>query len=266
MIRIISWENCIIVSLFVIYFVKITGDLLENYTSRIIATSPRDPGRCGNNFRSIILKLIILNSTSDMCVKFLSGVRMPQSLNKEKSTAPSHYLSHCVDPYLCHQTDGLGQERRNSIAYALELRLSCTNPSKWHHQATNTCAPHWWLVIISSGNGLVLLGNKPLTEPVLSKSITMYSIPRGQCVNWLTHCGLVTPYGDMYLDQHWLRQWLVAWQQQAITWTNVDLSSLRSSDFHLRATLPEIHQPSITKFSTKITYLNFIQISQGPVS
>ena len=28
------------------------------------------------------------------------------------------------------QTDGLVQERRNSIANALELRLSCTYPSK----------------------------------------------------------------------------------------------------------------------------------------
>ena len=29
------------------------------------------------------------------------------------------------------QIDGLVQERRNSIANALELRLSCTNPSKY---------------------------------------------------------------------------------------------------------------------------------------
>ena len=29
--------------------------------------------------------------------------------------------------------DGLVQERRNSISNALELRLSCTNPSKWKH-------------------------------------------------------------------------------------------------------------------------------------
>ena len=29
------------------------------------------------------------------------------------------------------QIDGLVQERRNSIANALELRLSCTKPSKW---------------------------------------------------------------------------------------------------------------------------------------
>ena len=31
------------------------------------------------------------------------------------------------------EVDGLVQERRNSISNALELRLSCTNPSKWKH-------------------------------------------------------------------------------------------------------------------------------------
>ena len=33
-----------------------------------------------------------------------------------------------------HHIDGLVQERRNSSANTLELRLSCTNPSIWHHQ------------------------------------------------------------------------------------------------------------------------------------
>ena len=32
-----------------------------------------------------------------------------------------------------YEVDGLLQERRNSISNALELRLSCTNPSKWKH-------------------------------------------------------------------------------------------------------------------------------------
>ena len=32
-----------------------------------------------------------------------------------------------------HEVDGLVQERRNSISNALDLRLSCTNPSKWKH-------------------------------------------------------------------------------------------------------------------------------------
>ena len=53
------------------------------------------------------------------------------------------------------------------------------------------------------------------------------------CVG-LTHCGLVTPYGDRDLGQLWLRQWLVAWRHQAITWTNVDLSSVMSLGIHLR--------------------------------
>ena len=73
----------------------------------------------------------------------------------------------------------------------------------------------------------------------------------------LTHCGLVTPYGGRDLSQHWLRQWLVAWRHQAITWTNVDLSSLRSSDVHLRAISLEISQPSASKISLKIIFLGF---------
>ena len=32
-----------------------------------------------------------------------------------------------------YEVYGLVQERRNSISNALELRLSCTNPSKWKH-------------------------------------------------------------------------------------------------------------------------------------
>ena len=42
-------------------------------------------------------------------------------------------------------------------------------------------------------------------------------------LNVLTHCGLVTPYGNIDLGQHLLRYWFVAWQHQVITWTNIDL-------------------------------------------
>ena len=52
----------------------------------------------------------------------------------------------------------------------------------------------------------------------------------------LTHCGLVMPYNDRYLCQHWLRQWLGAWWYQAMSSTNIDLSSVRYSDIHLIAT------------------------------
>ena len=40
----------------------------------------------------------------------------------------------------------------------------------------------------------------------------------------LTLCGLAKPYGDIDLGQHWLRQRFVAWQHQAFTWTNINLS------------------------------------------
>ena len=74
----------------------------------------------------------------------------------------------------------------------------------------------------------------------------------------LTHWGLVMPYGAIDLGQHWPMWWLGAWRHQAITWTNVDLSLVRSSDKHMRAISQDILQPWITKITTKITYLKFI--------
>ena len=73
----------------------------------------------------------------------------------------------------------------------------------------------------------------------------------------LTHWGLVTPYGNRELGQQWLRWWLVAWRHQAITSTNVDLSSVRSCGFHVRAISQEMTQSSITKTCLKITCLKF---------
>ena len=67
----------------------------------------------------------------------------------------------------------------------------------------------------------------------------------------LTHWGLGTLYGDRDLGQHWLRR------HQAITWTNVDWSSVKFSDIHIRAISQEMPQPSITKIHLKITYLKF---------
>ena len=63
----------------------------------------------------------------------------------------------------------------------------------------------------------------------------------------LTHCGLVKPHGVRDL----------AWRHQAITWTNVDWSSVKSSDIHIRAISQEMPQPLITQIPWKITYLKF---------
>ena len=49
------------------------------------------------------------------------------------------------------------------------------------------------------------------------------------------------PNDDRGLSQHWLGQWLVAWRHQAITRTNVELSSVRSSENHLRAISQKIY-------------------------
>ena len=77
--------------------------------------------------------------------------------------------------------------------------------------------------------------------------------------------GLVTPYGDRDLGQHWLRQWLVAWRHQAITWTNVDLSSVSLTDVDLRASSQETPQPSITEIICKLKYLKFHSNFPGPM-
>ena len=55
-----------------------------------------------------------------------------------------------------YEVDGLVQERRNSISNALELRLSCTNPSKWKHflESTRTFLCPWWLLTQPVGQTL----------------------------------------------------------------------------------------------------------------
>ena len=62
-------------------------------------------------------------------------------------TTHSSLAMHSLDHF-----NGLVQERSNSSALALELRLSCINPS-----------------IYGSGDGLSFLGTKPLPEPILDQ-------------------------------------------------------------------------------------------------
>ena len=103
------------------------------------------------------------------------------------------------------------------------------------------CGIHWWLV------------DSLQKGPVMQKSFQL-SCSHHEC---LTHCGLVTPYGVRYLSQHWFRYWLVAWWHQAITWTNVHLSLLRSRDIHLRTVSQSIPHLSTTEITLRITYLRF---------
>ena len=48
-----------------------------------------------------------------------------------------------------------------------------------------------------------------------------------------------------------------AWRHQTIAWTNVDWSSVKSNDIHIRVISQAVHQPSSIKICLKITYLKF---------
>ena len=58
----------------------------------------------------------------------------------------------------------------------------------------------------------------------------------------LTHCGQVTPYVNIERGQHLLRWWVDAWRHQVVTWTNVELPSVRVGDNYLRAISQEMPQ------------------------
>ena len=104
---------------------------------------------------------------------------------------------------------------------------------------------------------------------LFSTQAVTWTMNQGWHVNWYrirnklqwnlhrnsTYCGLVTPYGDRDMGQHWLRQWLVAWQHQAITWTNVDLSSVEICGIHLTTILLVALKVSIHEMSWKIIFL-----------
>ena len=67
--------------------------------------------------------------------------------------------------------------------------------------------------------------------------------------------------GGIYMRQR-TRSWLVqvkriAWRYQAITCTSVGLSTVSSSNIHLRAVSQELPQQSINKISFKFAYLKF---------
>ena len=80
----------------------------------------------------------------------------------------------------------------------------------------------------------------------------------------LTHCGLVMPNDNKDLSQHCFMWWIGAWRHQSITWTNVGLSSVRSSGMHLRAILQEISQPPINIISLWITCLMWMALDFIP--
>ena len=124
--------------------------------------------------------------------------------------------------------------------------LKCTRWNKHiHNIITQRVVKH------ISDNKMMLRGSRPSVATELSTIRHDFSLR----LLWLTHCGLVTPYGDIDLRQHWFRQWLVAWRHQAITWTNVDLSSFKAFGIHRRALSWEDLKIPSSKTRIKIPFL-----------
>ena len=77
---------------------------------------------------------------------YLKWVFSAPHVNVSNITVSNICITHSFHKNLCHYFNGLAQERHNSIANALELHLSCTNPSIWSQFSPNM------LTMISSGS------------------------------------------------------------------------------------------------------------------
>ena len=82
-----------------------------------------------NASENIVCKIAAILS-QPQCVKpHSTGIFQENLVNTVTADALALLVTHQAALVLTLYIDGLVQERRNSIANALELRLSCTNPS-----------------------------------------------------------------------------------------------------------------------------------------
>ena len=89
---------------------------------------------------------------------------------------------------------------------------------KTQKRRTNPC---WWILFINA-DILVCRGKKVVLGPWVESGLTW---------GYLIHSDIVTPCGNINLDQHCLGWWCVAWRNQTIIWISVDLSSKVSVTF-----------------------------------
>ena len=167
---------------------------------------------CNLEFLLQVAMVTILDVPVATRVKLQGDTKHSQTVVRIKATAniPMFFLFLTFQNY---HIDGLMQERRNSSALAMELRLSCLNPSIYKIVCYRYFDFYAIIHLISVVFALFHYAKSVCTVSSLCPSDVIYS--------------------DIELGQHWFRWWHVAWRHQAITWTNADLSSLRSSDIHL---------------------------------
>ena len=167
---------------------------------------------------------------------------LSQDLTDDRSTlvqvmvwchqATSHYLRPCwfrsVSPYdvtrpqwVNSLTPGRCGSNFGSVIseHTVQIKLIFLRCFLWCWAQLNAARPPWW-TLMQAMAWCCQATRHYLTQCWIS-SMTSYGVTRDI---ELTHWGPVMPYGNRDLDQHWLRQWLVAWWHQTITWTSVDLS------------------------------------------
>ena len=138
---------------------------------------------------------------------------------------------------------------------------------------------NWQYVSIDSGNGLALNMEWAITwiidEQVLQwhlESLSQNELMIQNNVKTVIYRYIIIfMYAQYLFNSLWLSD--AIWRQrsgstlaqimaccllhQAITWTNVDWSSVKSSDIHIKAISQEMPQPSITEICLEMTYQKF---------
>ena len=71
----------------------------------------------------------------------------------------------------------------------------------WNCPQVNAIRPHWWLVSIGLGNGLLPSSNNPLPEPMLTKIYDESRHKASLSQSQLTYCRIVAPYS--FTGHHW---------------------------------------------------------------
>ena len=149
-----------------------------------------------------------------------------------------------------HHFNGLVQDYSISSALAMEILQSCTKLS------IGCCQYHrcWW-----TGDAR-RQWHQQLWNYLLNRSTNIVLRKFS-----LSHYNLLTPYGYIDLNQHLLRWLVIAWLHKAISWTDVDFSSVKVPEILLRAIPGEILKISM-KCVLKLCFWNSSLISEGPMS
>ena len=133
---------------------------------------------------------------------------------------------------------GLVQDCGNSSVLTMELPQSCVKPVAcifFYFMSLKIYKWQLWFWSFTPFSPVVIFLLQHQTFPA------KYRDKRLSC--WLLYLNLRywrSSYGDINLDQHWLRLWLVAWQHQAINWPN-DFSFVRFCGSNLKAISKWLH-------------------------